>query len=56
MTDPHDMLSWTSLWFVIVSITFCFYFLLFIFMSVLRVKYVNHLIEKNKPKYKNKYN
>ena len=48
MTDFHDMLSWASLCFVTVLITFCFYFLLFSFMFVLWVKCVNHFIEKKR--------
>ena len=48
MTDSHDMLSWASLCFVTVLITFCFYFLLFSFMFVLWVKCVNHFIEKKR--------
>ena len=46
MTDPHNMLSWASLCFVTVLITFCFYFLLYSFTFVLWVKCVNHLVEK----------
>ena len=42
----HDMLSWASLCFVTVLITFRFYILLFSFMFILWVKCVNHLIEK----------
>ena len=53
MTDPHDMLSWASFCFATILITFCFYFLLFSFMFVLWVKYVNHLIEKNISSYLN---
>ena len=37
MTDPH-MLSWASLCFVTVLITFCFYFLLFSFYVCLESK------------------